>query len=132
MVVKPWALLISNRFARWMFNFGCLCLNQYHQKSLGTSFQNVVGLVWVTFATFHLSCCSVMENPHSYIFKTHATTTWFFSFVITQWLNLSTFSFSFKWSESEVIGMHQNLLAPCKEVLPCSITSMVVFNDSFN
>jgi hypothetical protein len=28
--------------------------------------------------------------------------------------------------------MHQNLLAPCKEVLPCSITSMVVFNDSFN
>jgi hypothetical protein len=40
--------------------------------------------------------------------------------------------FSFKWSESEVIGMHQNLLALSKEVLPCSITSMVVSNDSFN
>jgi hypothetical protein len=108
-------------------------LNQYHHKSLGNPFQNGVGRVLVTFATFHLSCYNVMENPHSYILKTHATIASSSSSINT--LGGPIFMlliFPYRWSKSEVTGMPHNLLALHKEVMLLSIASMAASNDSLN
>jgi hypothetical protein len=74
-----------------------------------------------------------MDNPNSYILKTHVTTISSSSYVSTP--NGPIFLlpiFPFRWLESEVTCMPQNLLAPCKEVMARSITSMAIFNDSFD
>ncbi len=74
-----------------------------------------------------------MDNPHPYILKTHATIASSLSFVSTTNGPICLLLiFPFRWLESEIIGMPQNLLALRKEVIPCSIASMVVSNDSFD
>ncbi len=106
---------MSSPFARQMFNSRCMCLNHYHHKSPGNLFQNRVGWGWVTFATFHLSCYIVMENPHSYILKTHATIASSSSFISIFGVPIfMLLIFPYRWSKSEVIGMPNNLLAPQK------------------
>jgi len=131
LVVKPWALLMSNPFARQMSNFGCLHLNQYHHESLGYPFWNEVGRVWVTFATFHLNCYSVMESPHSYILKTHVIIASSYYFVNTHGGPIFLLLvFPYRWLENEVTNMYQNLLAPHKKVIPFSTTSKATYNDS--
>ncbi len=122
---------MSNPFARQMFNSGCLHLNQYQHESLGYPFRNGVGRVWATFVTFHLNCCSVMEGPHSYIFKTHVIIVSSYSFINTHggpiFLHLV---FPYRWSENEVTNMSQNLLALRKEVIPFSTAFRTTSNDS--
>jgi len=56
-----------NPYTSQIFNFGCQCLNRYHQLFPWISILKRVGRVWVSFATFILSCYIVMENPQSYI-----------------------------------------------------------------
>jgi hypothetical protein len=74
-----------------------------------------------------------MDNPHSYILKTHATTTSSSFYVNTpHGLIFLLLVFPFRWSKSEVTRMPQNLLAPSKEVMPHSTTSMAISNDSFD
>jgi len=122
---------MSNPFARKMFNSRYLRLNQYHHESLGYPFQNGVGQVWITSATFHLNCCSVMESPHSYILKTNAIITSSSSFVSTHGGPIFLLLvFPYRWLESEVTNKPQNLLAPRKEIMPFSTASMATSNDS--
>jgi hypothetical protein len=90
---------------------------------------NVVGLIgWWSylgkFSTFILNCCSVIENPHSYISRIHAITITSSSYLNT----LASPIFPFKWLKRELGGMFQDLLAFFNECVPFSIASMVSSN----
>jgi hypothetical protein len=74
-----------------------------------------------------------MKSPHSCIFKTYATIASFYSSINT--LGGPIFLLlvlPYRWLKSEVTCLPQNLLAPHKEVMPLSATSMVAFNDSLD
>ncbi len=120
-----------NPFARQMFNSKNLHLNQYHHESLAAHFE----MGWVKFESLLplSNCCNVMKSPHSYILKTHATIISSFSWVNTP--NGPIFLllvFPYRWLKSEITSMPQNLLAPHKEVILFSTTSMVASNNSFD
>jgi hypothetical protein len=74
-----------------------------------------------------------MESPHFYIFKTYAI-------IASSYSSVSTLGgpifllliFPYRWLKNEVTGLPQNLLAPHKEVMPLSTTSMVASNDSLD
>jgi len=113
-----------------MLIYGCFQLNQCHEVFFGTPCLNGVGLVWVRSTTFIFNCCSVIESPHSYIPRTHATIVTSSSFVNTHVGPIFMFHvFPFKWLEKKLNGMFQNLLAFFNERVPLSITSMASSND---
>jgi hypothetical protein len=115
-----------------MFSYGCMHLNHYHHEPLGNPFQNGVCQVWVTYTTFHLSCCSVMESSHSCILKTHATIASSSSWISTHGSNFPIFGLPYRWLKSEVRGMPQNLLAPVNKLCFFKLHPWVVFNDSLD
>ncbi len=113
-----------------MLIYGCIQLNQYHQIFLGTPSLNGVGLVWVHSTTFIFNCCSVIESPHSYIPRTHATIVAFSSFVNTHAGPIFVFLvFPSKWLERELSSTFQDLLTFFNECVPFSIASMASSND---
>jgi hypothetical protein len=74
-----------------------------------------------------------MESPHSCIFKTYVT-------IVSSYFSISTLGgpiflllvYPYRWLKSEVMGLPQNLLAPRKEVMRVSTTSMATSNDSLD
>ncbi len=92
-----------NLYINQIFNFGCQCLNQNHQLFPWILIFKRVGMVWVSFANFILSCYIVMENPQSYKTNVQATIIASLSFVNI----LSSFYFLhlvvlFKWYEKRL------------------------------
>jgi hypothetical protein len=65
--MNPCTLKTFNPSTYLMFMLSYFFWNHFHQEFLGTTFLNGVGLICVIFTTFNLSCCMVMDNPHSYI-----------------------------------------------------------------
>ncbi len=129
-IINPCALETFNPFATLMLIYGCFQLNQYHEVFFGTSCLNGVGLVWVRLTNFIFNCCSLIESPHSYIPRTHATIVTSSSFVNTHVGPIFMFLvIPFKWLEKELNGMFQNLLAFLNERVPLSIASMASSND---
>jgi hypothetical protein len=71
------------------------------------------------FCNFHFNYCSVIESPHSYIPRIHVT-------IVTSSSSVKTLTgpillllvFPFKWSERELNGMFQDLLAFLNECVP--------------
>jgi hypothetical protein len=65
-----------------------------------------VGLIWVSFATFILNCCRLIDSLTSYIEKTQTITTWFSSTInMHAGLGFLNLVFPCKWSDNEVKGM---------------------------
>jgi len=97
-------------------------LNQYHQLSLKTPFQNGVGAISVIFATFHF-CCMLIDRFAFYIAKIQVIIA--ASFIVH--IPIPTFIvrvLPFRWLDREFRGMFHNLFAFFNVVLPPSIASI--------
>jgi hypothetical protein len=97
----------------------CLFKNQNHYLSLGTTFINGVGLVWVIFITFIFNYWMLIDNITFCIFRIQVTIISSFYFVNTPWgptfLHLVI---PFKWFESEVVNKFQYFAAFLRDVFP--------------
>jgi hypothetical protein len=92
-----------NPYTSQIFNFGCQCLNRYHQSFPWISILKRVGMVWVSFATFILNCYTIMESPQSYITNVQATIIAPLSFVnIASSLYFLDLVVPFKWFEKRL------------------------------
>jgi hypothetical protein len=92
-----------NLYTNQIFIFGCQCLNQYHQLFPWILIFKSVGMVWVSFATFILSCYIIMESPQSYRTNLQATIIAFLTFVnIPSSLYFLDLVVPFKWYEKRV------------------------------
>jgi hypothetical protein len=119
---KSFALKTSSPFSSRILISSWRFLNQYHQLALGTSFQNGVGMVYVTSRTFNFSCCKVIHNLVVYMFKTQVTI--FASSCLLVHLGVPLLVLPLRWSKSEVNGTFQYMATFHKEICALSTTSM--------
>ncbi len=117
-------LVLPSNPIGWQINkLGWHCLNQYHQLSFKTPFQNGVGIASLIFATFHF-CCMLIDRLSFCIAKIQViiVTSSFIVNILTPTFIVCVLPF--RWLDREFRGMFHNLFAFFNVVLPPSIASI--------